>query len=225
MSAATRLLESLCLACILAQLCASCLQANGKVGKQAKKSGPVQSSLAAFIGLKPKEASASSSQPASQQSDPHLERAIEASLAAQSDAAQGTGNDAPAQQNCWQHGERQTMQSQASGGGQSQAGSGDCSEPPDLERLVEEDQREAELRREFEEQECQAALDSNQRQRDAAAAWRVIHERMKPPKCFVHHEDCVIRTVKKKGPNFGKALSRSPAPADPPQQRSSVVDG
>ena len=83
------------------------------------------------------------------------------------------------------------MQSQASGAGQSHAGSGGCgrshadtgdgSEPPDLERLVEEDQREAELRRELEEQQCQAALDSSQRQRDAAAAWREIHERMKPP--------------------------------------------
>ena len=195
----------------------SCLQATGKVGKQAKKSGgPVQSSLAAYIGLKPKEASASSSQ---QESDRNLEQAIAASLASQSDVAQSTGSDAPSQQGNWQQCERQTMQSQASGGGQSHAGSGGGgqshagsgggNEPPDLEQLVEEDQREAELRREFEEQQCQAALDSTQRQKDAAAAWREIHERMKPPKCPGHKEDCVIRTVKKKGPNFGESLSQT----------------
>lgn len=42
---------------------------------------------------------------------------------------------------------------------------------------------------------------------DAAAAWRTIQEKMKPPKCRGHNEECVIRQVKKKGPNFGEGLN------------------
>lgn len=37
----------------------------------------------------------------------------------------------------------------------------------------------------------------------AAAAWQQIHQKMKPPKCAGHKEDCVIREVKKAGPNKG----------------------
>ena len=37
----------------------------------------------------------------------------------------------------------------------------------------------------------------------AIQAWNKIKERMKPPKCRGHNEDCVIRQVKKKGPNHG----------------------
>ena len=40
----------------------------------------------------------------------------------------------------------------------------------------------------------------------AAAAWQQIHKKMKPPKCGGHKEDCVIREVKKPGPNKGKRL-------------------
>ena len=35
------------------------------------------------------------------------------------------------------------------------------------------------------------------------AAWSKIHSKMKAPKCRGHNEDCVIREVKKNGPNKG----------------------
>ena len=38
----------------------------------------------------------------------------------------------------------------------------------------------------------------------AAAAWRQIKQKMQPPKCPGHNENCVIREVKKPGPNKGK---------------------
>ncbi len=38
----------------------------------------------------------------------------------------------------------------------------------------------------------------------ATAAWSKIHSKMKAPKCKGHGEDCVIREVKKNGPNKGK---------------------
>lgn len=37
----------------------------------------------------------------------------------------------------------------------------------------------------------------------AAAAWRQIQQKMKAPKCPGHNEECVIREVKKAGPNKG----------------------
>ena len=40
----------------------------------------------------------------------------------------------------------------------------------------------------------------------ATAAWSKIHSKMKAPKCKGHNEDCVIREVKKNGPNKGEAL-------------------
>ena len=43
----------------------------------------------------------------------------------------------------------------------------------------------------------------------AATAWKQIQNRMKPPKCKGHNEDCVIRQVKKKGPNLGPRFCRS----------------
>ncbi len=43
----------------------------------------------------------------------------------------------------------------------------------------------------------------------AASAWKQIQERMKPPKCKGHNEDCVIRQVKKKGPNFGELMKHA----------------
>jgi hypothetical protein len=39
----------------------------------------------------------------------------------------------------------------------------------------------------------------------AKAVWREIQERMKPPLCKGHSEPCVIRQVKKGGPNQGKS--------------------
>ena len=65
---------------------------------------------------------------------------------------------------------------------------------------------------EAEREEAEAALggDSLRRQKSsvslaaAASAWKQIQDRMKPPKCKGHNEDCVIRQVKKKGPNFGE---------------------
>lgn len=45
-------------------------------------------------------------------------------------------------------------------------------------------------------------------QRTAAkAVWKEIQERMKPPLCKGHAEPCVIRQVKKGGPNQGNFLS------------------
>lgn len=41
---------------------------------------------------------------------------------------------------------------------------------------------------------------------EAAAAWRSIQQKMKPPKCAGHGEACVIRQVKKAGPNKGAAV-------------------
>lgn len=38
----------------------------------------------------------------------------------------------------------------------------------------------------------------------ATAAWSKIHSKMKAPKCKGHGEDCVIREVKKNGPNKGE---------------------
>lgn len=48
----------------------------------------------------------------------------------------------------------------------------------------------------------QQALDNRQRQ--AKVAWQQISRAMQPPLCRVHREVCVIRTVKKKGANFGR---------------------
>ena len=42
----------------------------------------------------------------------------------------------------------------------------------------------------------------------AKAAWSRIQESAKPPLCSGHQEPCVIREVKKKGPNKGVILSR-----------------
>lgn len=42
----------------------------------------------------------------------------------------------------------------------------------------------------------------------AKAAWSRIQESAKPPLCSGHKEPCVIREVKKKGPNKGEMLSR-----------------
>ena len=41
----------------------------------------------------------------------------------------------------------------------------------------------------------------------AKAAWAHIQQRMKPPLCKGHSEPCVIRQVKKGGPNQGKAAA------------------
>lgn len=49
---------------------------------------------------------------------------------------------------------------------------------------------------------CQQAPDDRQQQ--ARAAWQQISRAMQPPLCKVHKEVCVIRTVKKKGSNFGR---------------------
>ena len=72
--------------------------------------------------------------------------------------------------------------------------------------------------KEAENKEAEVALgnDPLRRQRSsvssaaAASAWKQIQERMKPPKCKGHNEDCVIRQVKKKGPNFGEASLDKP---------------
>ena len=40
----------------------------------------------------------------------------------------------------------------------------------------------------------------------AVEAWNKIKDKMKPPKCKGHNEDCVIRQVKKKGPNNGELM-------------------
>lgn len=42
---------------------------------------------------------------------------------------------------------------------------------------------------------------------NAIQAWNKIKDRMKPPKCKGHNEDCVIRQVKKKGKNHGMSPS------------------
>lgn len=42
------------------------------------------------------------------------------------------------------------------------------------------------------------------RQQQAKAAWQRISRTMQPPLCKGHKEVCVIRTVKKKGANFGR---------------------
>ena len=39
------------------------------------------------------------------------------------------------------------------------------------------------------------------------AAWSKIHSKMRAPKCKGHNEDCVIREVKKSGPNKGMCLT------------------
>jgi hypothetical protein len=39
---------------------------------------------------------------------------------------------------------------------------------------------------------------------EAAARWRSIHEKMKPPVCKGHREPCAVRTVKKAGENQGR---------------------
>ena len=44
---------------------------------------------------------------------------------------------------------------------------------------------------------------------EAAAAWRSIQQRMQPPLCAGHGEPCVIRQVKKAGPNKGAQASPS----------------
>lgn len=42
----------------------------------------------------------------------------------------------------------------------------------------------------------------------ATEAWQRIHSKMKAPKCKGHSEDCVIREVKKNGPNKGEQGKR-----------------
>ena len=42
----------------------------------------------------------------------------------------------------------------------------------------------------------------------ATEAWQRIHSKMKAPKCKGHSEDCVIREVKKSGPNKGEQGKR-----------------
>ena len=42
----------------------------------------------------------------------------------------------------------------------------------------------------------------------ATEAWQRIHTKMKAPKCKGHNEDCVIREVKKNGPNKGEQGKR-----------------
>ena len=42
---------------------------------------------------------------------------------------------------------------------------------------------------------------------EAAAAWRNIQQRMQPPLCAGHGEPCVIRQVKKAGPNKGAQVA------------------
>lgn len=50
--------------------------------------------------------------------------------------------------------------------------------------------------------EVQSAVDDHGHA--TRAAWQRINNSMKPPCCFGHQEPCVIRTVKKKGPNQGR---------------------
>lgn len=46
-----------------------------------------------------------------------------------------------------------------------------------------------------------------QQNASAKAAWKQIQQRMRPPLCKGHSEPCVIRQVKKGGPNQGEDLS------------------
>ena len=57
---------------------------------------------------------------------------------------------------------------------------------------------------------------------DAVAAWQRIQQSMKPPRCKGHGEACVVRQVKKKGPNQGRVFfvcARAAGPKDNPAAR------
>jgi hypothetical protein len=49
----------------------------------------------------------------------------------------------------------------------------------------------------------------------AAAAWQRLAARMAPPNCSGHGEPCVIRSVKKAGPNQGRQFAVCARPAGP----------
>lgn len=59
----------------------------------------------------------------------------------------------------------------------------------------------------------EASQASNASASAAATAWRQIQQRMRPPKCKGHGEDCVIRQVKKGGANQGAYLLAFPSSA------------
>ncbi|KAK9867360.1 hypothetical protein WJX84_005602 [Apatococcus fuscideae] len=66
----------------------------------------------------------------------------------------------------------------------------------------------------------EASQASNASTSAAATAWRQIQQRMRPPKCKGHGEDCVIRQVKKGGANQGRLFYVCNRPdGKPPQGR------
>jgi hypothetical protein len=70
-------------------------------------------------------------------------------------------------------------------------------------------------------QEVQQALQAHEQA--TRAAWQRIANRMVPPKCRGHGEACVLRTVKKSGPNQGGqfwACARAAGPAPVGQCRT-----